>query len=162
MKLKIDPRPGPIVAPFLHSPHLCWVSVILTLWLPAARTYKRSAGASGKSLQSTGVLSVSSVPNKSKAPKVRLSEQQRGPDHSSEPARRHDRVVFFFIYLFLGIFFYGRAKASSAWWNGLTWAEPHPRRVLEISHTSQKFAIYFNTIWNVFIIYIFFNLLFYK
>lgn len=72
MKLKIA-RCLARFSPPPHTPHLDWVSVILTLQ-PASRTYKRSAGAAGKSLQSTGVLSVSPVPNKAKAPEVSLNE----------------------------------------------------------------------------------------
>lgn len=76
MKLKIDRCLARFLPP-PHTPHLDRVSVILTLQ-PAARIYKRSEGAAGKSLQSTRVLSVSSVPNKAKAPKVSLNEWTRG------------------------------------------------------------------------------------
>lgn len=76
MKLKIDRSHGcrvnsrhpPPPTPF--SP----VSVILSLGLPIEWRYKRSPGAPGGSLQSTRVLSVSSVPNKAKTPEVSLNE----------------------------------------------------------------------------------------
>lgn len=92
---------------------------------------------------------MSSVPNESKAPEVRLSEQKREPGHSAEPGGMSG--LFWFVYFFL-------MDVQKRQLHGDLCGQS-PTLGFGNKSCKPEMFIYFIAFWNVFALFFFFFLL---